>query len=103
MTYRESAGTGPVNLKIVPSECCLGKYGCASLSHHPLFIGMNSEGGMLKLPAYNIMIADWTSTGMVANSARRGQLAGFFFCKFGLARQVGHPLRASACLNMLIC
>ena len=23
--YRESAGTGPVNLKIVPNECCLGR------------------------------------------------------------------------------
>ena len=22
---RESAGTGPVNLKVVPSECCLGR------------------------------------------------------------------------------
>ena len=22
--YRESAGTGPVNLKVVPNECCLG-------------------------------------------------------------------------------
>ena len=23
--YRESAGTGPVNLKVVPNECCLGR------------------------------------------------------------------------------
>ena len=35
---RESAGTGPVNLKVVPNECCLGRSTmdqliCASLSH----------------------------------------------------------------------
>ena len=23
--YRESTGTGPVNLKVVPNECCLGR------------------------------------------------------------------------------
>ena len=23
--YRESIGTGPVNLKVVPNECCLGR------------------------------------------------------------------------------
>ena len=35
---RESAGTGTINLKVVPNECCLGRYTmdqliCASLSH----------------------------------------------------------------------
>ena len=35
---RESAGTGPVSLKVVPNECCLGRSPwdqliCASLSH----------------------------------------------------------------------
>ena len=42
---RESAGTGPVNLKVVPNECCLGRspYGPISIRLsflHPLFIGM---------------------------------------------------------------
>ena len=41
--FRESAGTGPVNLKIVPNECCLGRspWGqliCACLSPHPLVV-----------------------------------------------------------------
>ena len=30
---RESAGTGPVNLKVVSNECCLGQLIFASLSH----------------------------------------------------------------------
>ena len=47
---RESAGTGPVNLEVVPNECCLGSVTmdqlvCASLSHtHYLY-----EVDMLKV------------------------------------------------------
>ena len=50
---RESAGTGPVNLKVVPNGCCLGsitmdQFIFASLSHtHSWY-----EVGMLKVPAY---------------------------------------------------
>ena len=33
---RESAGTGPVNLKIVPNECCLGRSPWTN-SYAPLF------------------------------------------------------------------
>ena len=40
---RESAGTGPVNLKVVPNECYLGR----SLSHTYYWY----EVGMLKVPA----------------------------------------------------
>ena len=40
---RESAGTGPVNLKVVPNQCCpcqvtMDQLICASLSHHPLLV-----------------------------------------------------------------
>ena len=50
---RESAGTGPVVIKVVPNECCLGKVTmdqliCASLSHTHYWC----EVGMLKVPAY---------------------------------------------------
>ena len=51
---RESAGTGPVNLKVVPNECCLGRSPVtmdqlifASLSHTHYWY----EVGMLKVPA----------------------------------------------------
>ena len=48
----ESAGTGPVNLKVVPNECCLGIGRspwliCASLSHTHYWY----EVDMLKVPA----------------------------------------------------
>ena len=49
--YRESAGTRPVNLKVVPNECCLGRSPWtiifASLSHSHYWY----EVGMLKVPA----------------------------------------------------
>ena len=49
---REPAGTGPVNLKVVPNGCCLGRCTmtqliCASLSHTHYWY----EVGMLKVPA----------------------------------------------------
>ena len=48
---RESAGTGPVNLKVVPNGCCLGRSVdqliFASLSHTHYWY----EVGMLKVPA----------------------------------------------------
>ena len=50
---RESAGTGPVNLKVVPTEFCLAwqitmdQLICASFSHTPY----GYEVGMLKVPA----------------------------------------------------
>ena len=50
---RESAGTGPVNLKVVPNECCLAwqvtmdQSILASLSHTHYWYGV----GMLKVPA----------------------------------------------------
>ena len=47
---RESAGTGPVNLKVVPNECCLSRSPqliCASLSHTHYWC----EVGMLKITA----------------------------------------------------
>ena len=49
---RESAGTGPVNLKVVPNECCLGRSTmdqliCTSFSHTHYWY----EVGMLKVPA----------------------------------------------------
>ena len=36
---RESAGTGPVNLKVVPNECCLGRSPCVFcvFSSHPFW------------------------------------------------------------------
>ena len=48
---RESAGTGPVNLKVVPNGCCLGRSPWtnlvfASLSHTHYWY----EVGMLKVP-----------------------------------------------------
>ena len=49
---RESAGTGPVNLKVVPNGCCLGRSPWTN-QYSPLFptpnIGMKQ--GMLKVPA----------------------------------------------------
>ena len=33
---RESAGTGPVNLNVVPNECCLGRSPCTN-TNAPLF------------------------------------------------------------------
>ena len=53
---RESAGTGPVNLKVVPNECCLGEFTviqiiCASLSHSHY----KYEVGMLKVQAICIV------------------------------------------------
>ena len=53
---RESTGTGPVNLKVVPNECCLGRSPwtnqliCASLSHTHYWY----EVGMLKVPADDV-------------------------------------------------
>ena len=52
---RESAGTGPVILKVVPNECCLGKVTMeqlifASISHTRYWY----EVGMLKVPAVHI-------------------------------------------------
>ena len=48
---RESAGTGPVNLKVVPNECCLGRSPWTNqysrLSHTHYWY----EVGMLKTPA----------------------------------------------------
>ena len=50
---RESAGIGPVDLKVVPNECCLAwqvtmdQLICTSLSHTHYW----HEGGMLKVPA----------------------------------------------------
>ena len=50
---REPAGTGPVNLKVVPNECCFGRSVtmnhliCASLSHTHYWYGV---GIMLKVP-----------------------------------------------------
>ena len=49
---RESAGIGPVNPKVVPNECCLGRSPwyqsiCASLSHTHYWY----EVGMLKVSA----------------------------------------------------
>ena len=49
---RESAGIGPVNLKVVPNECCLGQVTmdqliCASLSHTRYWY----EVSTLKVPA----------------------------------------------------
>ena len=49
---RESAGTGPVNLKVVPNECYLGQVTidqliCISLFHTHYWY----EVGMLKVPA----------------------------------------------------
>ena len=48
---RDSAGTGPVNLKVAPNGCCLGRSSWtklyAPLSHTPCWY----EVGMLKLPA----------------------------------------------------
>ena len=54
--FRESAGTGPVNLKVVPNECCLGrspwtKYIFASLSHTHYWY----EVGMLKVSAVSLL------------------------------------------------
>ena len=51
---RKSAGTGPVNLNVVPNECCclatstMGQLICASLSHTHYYW---YEVGMLKVPA----------------------------------------------------
>ena len=51
---QESAGTGPVNLKVVPNECCLGRSPWTNL-YAPLFstptINSWCEDGMLKGPA----------------------------------------------------
>ena len=44
---RESAGTGPVNLKAVPNECCLGRSPWINL-YAPAF----HEVGMLKVVLY---------------------------------------------------
>ena len=51
---REPGGTGPVNLKVVPNQCCLGTSPwtkiCASLSHTCYWY----EVGILKVPLYII-------------------------------------------------
>ena len=54
---QESAGTGPVNLKVVPNGCCLGRSPWdrlifASLSHTHYWY----EVGMLKVPAVYYII-----------------------------------------------
>ena len=57
---RESAGTGPVNLKVVPNGCCLvlaGHYGPINMRlsfPHPLILGY--EACMLKVPYKHIII-----------------------------------------------
>ena len=64
---RESAGTGPVNLKVVPNECCLARLDqliFASLSHTHYWY----EVGMLKVPAgYNRGDLFLTFSVLVAN------------------------------------
>ena len=57
---RESAGTGPVNLKVVLDERALaGHRGLINIHislPHPLF-GMTDEVGLLKIPAtYDVLI-----------------------------------------------
>ena len=51
---RESAGTGPLNLKVVPNGCCLGRSMdqliCATLSHTHFYW---YEVSILKVPAYS--------------------------------------------------
>ena len=50
---RESAGTGPVNFKVVPNECCLGRSPWTN-EYSPLFLSHTHywyEVGMLKIPA----------------------------------------------------
>ena len=49
---RESAGTGPVNLKVVPNECCLGRSPWTNY-YSPLFCHTHYwyAVGMLKVPA----------------------------------------------------
>ena len=46
---RESAGTGPLNLKVVPNECCLGRSLCVVCVFFPFildikFVGRTSRG-----------------------------------------------------------
>ena len=45
---RESAGTGPVNLKVVPNECCLGRSPCVCVFFPSIldikFVGRTSRG-----------------------------------------------------------
>ena len=61
---RESAGTGPVNLKVVPNECCLAwqvnmdQLICASLSHTHYWY----EVGMLKVPVLSrrLLLHHWS-------------------------------------------
>ena len=36
---RESAGTGPVNLKVAPNECCLGRSPCVCVCFLPIHSG----------------------------------------------------------------
>ena len=51
--WRESADTGPVNLKVLPNECCLGRSPWTN-SYSPLFpTHYWYEVGMLKVPAYS--------------------------------------------------
>ena len=61
---RESAGTGPVNLKVVPNECCLGRSPwtnqliCAFLSHtHYTIIGIKWGYGYPSLCQYESGLA----------------------------------------------
>ena len=56
---RESAGTGPVSLKVVPNGCCLGRSPwtqliCASRSHTLSWYGV----GMLKVPEIRLPIRE---------------------------------------------
>ena len=62
---RDSTGTGPVVLKVVPNGCCLGRSPwdqliCASLSQTHYWY----EVGMLKVPAelYRVRITRWDIT-----------------------------------------
>ena len=62
---RESAGTGPVNLKVVPNECCLGRSPCVLCVFFPFILDVRLVGvpaslshthywyevSMLKVPA----------------------------------------------------
>ena len=60
---REPAGTGPVNLKVVPNECCFGRAVtmnhliCASLSHTHYWYGV----GMLKVPTTYYLVSVYSN------------------------------------------
>ena len=67
---QESVGTGPVNLKVVPNECCLGRspwtpwtnyHAPASLSHTHLWYEVGCSVLIVPAMLYSILIGTWYS------------------------------------------